>query len=364
MKIAARAIVTPERRHVQQIVFPNAEAAQAAAERIAKGDERSSTSPRSASSPKRTSISARVTKAAMIDRAVADAAFALKEGEVSAPVKGRFGTVLVQVLKIEPEQVRAVRAKSRDELKQRARDRARQGRDSRRLRQDRGRALDGKPLAEAAAKLKLAARTIEAIDRSGRDPDGRAGDRLPDAQRLLPRRSAPTSASRTIRCKFQDGYIWFDVAGITPSARPPARRGQGAGRDALARRQEIANAPATPRRPKCSTSSRPARRSPMSRPPTGSEDRDPRPASSAATRRRRFRPRTVDAVFRTAKDGSGTAEARGSPASRSCSASPTSRCRHVDVDSEEAKRIREALNRGLTEDVFGEYLGCLQRRSA
>ena len=43
-----------------------------------------------------------VTKADIIDPAVADAAFALKAGEVSAPVKGRFGTVLLQVGKIEP----------------------------------------------------------------------------------------------------------------------------------------------------------------------------------------------------------------------------------------------------------------------
>src|SRR4029077_8850008 len=43
-----------------------------------------------------------VTKADIIDPAVADAAFALKSGEVSAPIKGGFGTVLVQVGKIEP----------------------------------------------------------------------------------------------------------------------------------------------------------------------------------------------------------------------------------------------------------------------
>ena len=35
-----------------------------------------------------------VAKAGMIDRAVAEAAFALKEGEVSAPVKGRFDTTI------------------------------------------------------------------------------------------------------------------------------------------------------------------------------------------------------------------------------------------------------------------------------
>ena len=36
-----------------------------------------------------------VTKAELIDPAVANAAFALKDGEVSAPVQGRFGVVLL-----------------------------------------------------------------------------------------------------------------------------------------------------------------------------------------------------------------------------------------------------------------------------
>ena len=47
-----------------------------------------------------------VAKSAIIDPAIADAAFALPSGEISQPVQGRFGTALVQVLKIEPELVR------------------------------------------------------------------------------------------------------------------------------------------------------------------------------------------------------------------------------------------------------------------
>src|SRR6185436_16658393 len=43
-----------------------------------------------------------VAKSDIIDPAVADAAFSLKSGETSAPVKGRFGTVLLQAGKIEP----------------------------------------------------------------------------------------------------------------------------------------------------------------------------------------------------------------------------------------------------------------------
>ena len=43
-----------------------------------------------------------VAKSAIIDAKVADAAFALKTGEISQPIQGTFGTVLVKVGKIEP----------------------------------------------------------------------------------------------------------------------------------------------------------------------------------------------------------------------------------------------------------------------
>jgi peptidyl-prolyl cis-trans isomerase D len=108
--------VTPERRHVEQIDFPTAEAANAAAERIAKGATFVEIAKELGKTEKDIDLGL-VTKAGMIDRAVADAAFALKEGEVSVPVQGRFGTVLVQVLKIEPEQVRPFEAVA-GELKQ------------------------------------------------------------------------------------------------------------------------------------------------------------------------------------------------------------------------------------------------------
>src|SRR5262249_32748510 len=91
----------PEKREVRQIAFPNEEEAAAASERIAKratfedmdkdrGMNISDTEPGT------------VAKSEIIDPAMADAAFALKPGETSAPVKGRFGTALLQVGKIEP----------------------------------------------------------------------------------------------------------------------------------------------------------------------------------------------------------------------------------------------------------------------
>src|SRR5262249_20170899 len=90
---------TPERRHVEQIDFPSVEAAQAAADRVAQGTSFADVAKELGKSEKDIDLGT-VTKAGMIDRAVAEAAFALKEGEVSAPIKGRFGTVLVRVLAI------------------------------------------------------------------------------------------------------------------------------------------------------------------------------------------------------------------------------------------------------------------------
>src|SRR5215813_4577526 len=97
-------LATPERRQILQIVFPKAEDARAAADRIAKGETFEATAKERGLADKDIDLGT-VTRASMLDRVVADAAFALKEGEVSAPVQGRFGTVLVRVTKVEPEKI-------------------------------------------------------------------------------------------------------------------------------------------------------------------------------------------------------------------------------------------------------------------
>ena len=98
--------VTPERRHIEQIAFPSMEAAEQASQRIAQGTSYEEIAKELGKTEKDIDLGT-VTKTGMIDRAVADGAFALEEGAVSAPIQGRFGPVLVRVLKIEPEQVRS-----------------------------------------------------------------------------------------------------------------------------------------------------------------------------------------------------------------------------------------------------------------
>ena len=92
---------TPEQRHVQQMVFPNEDEAQAASAKIAQGTAFEAVAKERGLKESDIDLGT-IPKSGIIDQAVADAAFALKEGEVSAPIKGRFGTALVRVPKIQP----------------------------------------------------------------------------------------------------------------------------------------------------------------------------------------------------------------------------------------------------------------------
>src|SRR5476651_2709647 len=92
---------TPERREVHQIVFANEADAAAASDRIVKGLSFVDLVKERGLKDSDTFLGL-VTKADIIDSVVADAAFALKSGHASKPVKGTFGTVLLQIGKIEP----------------------------------------------------------------------------------------------------------------------------------------------------------------------------------------------------------------------------------------------------------------------
>lgn len=343
---------TPERRHLLQMDFPNPEAAQAAAERIAKGASFAEIAKELGKSEKDIDLGM-VPKAAVIDRAVADAAFALKEGEVSAPVKGRFGTVLVQVLKIEPEQVRSfdqVAGELKQELataraKSEVFDVYNKIEDAR---------AEGKSLAEAAANFKLEARTVE-VDRSGRDPAG-SPVKLPDAQRLLTAAFGTDVGVERDPLQAQDGYIWFDVVGITPSRERPFEEVKDQV-EARWREQEIAsrlNTKATQILDKLKAGATLADAAAQDHLKvetlTGlkrGEASGPLPAAA------------VDAVFATAKDAAGKAEA-GEPSEQVVFRVNDIVVPSLDMASEGAKRLVEALNRGLSEDILGEYIARLE----
>jgi peptidyl-prolyl cis-trans isomerase D len=345
--------VTPERRHVLQIDFPSVEAAQAAADRVAKGTSFVEIAKELGKTEKDIDLG-NVAKNAMIDRAVADAAFALKEGEVSAPVQGRFGTVLVQVVKIEPEQVRSFEEVAPELKQELATARAKSETLDIYNKIEDARA-EGKTLAEAAEMLKLPVRTIAAIDRSGRDDNGNPVN-LPDQQRLLPAIFSTDIGIERDPLQFQDGYLWYDVTGITPSQDRSLDEIKDQV-EARWREQEIAKRledkataildkvkggatlaeAAAPDRLKVETLAGIKR------------GQGSGPLSAAA----------VDAVFRTAKDAVGKADA-AMPAEQVVFRVTDIVVPKLDAASEDAKRISETLDRGLSEDLYAEYIAHLE----
>jgi peptidyl-prolyl cis-trans isomerase D len=344
---------TPERRHILQIDFPNAEAASAAAERIAKGASFTEIAKELGKGEKDIDLGT-VTKAALIDRAVADAAFALKEGEVSAPVQGRFGTVLVQAVKIEPEQVRSLEQVA-PELKQEiATARAKTEIFDVYNKIEDARA-EGKTLAEAAANLKLEARTIEAVDRSGRDPTG-TPVKLPDEQRLLAGAFSTDVGIERDPLQTQDGYVWYDVVAITPSRERPLDEVKDQV-EARWREQEIAARLTTK-----ATEILDKLKAGTTLADVAAQDRLKVETLSGLKRGQPSGPlpaAAVDTVFRTAKDAAGKTEA-SDPAEQVVFRVTDIVVPTLEKGSEDAKRILDTLNRGLSEDILGEYIAKLE----
>lgn len=212
--------VTPERRQVQQILFPNPEEARAASERITNGLSFADLAAEPGIKDRFTDLGM-IPKTAIVDRATADAAFALKPGTVSAPIEGRFGTVLVNVTKIEPGQSTPLEKVAAELKRDLALDRAKREVQSVRDKVEDER-LDGKTLAQAAEKLNLKLRTFNAVDRSGRDPDGNKIADLPEGVDVLASAfNADVGGDNDALPVQGGGFVWYDVMAVTPSRDRP-----------------------------------------------------------------------------------------------------------------------------------------------
>jgi len=207
---------TPERRELRQIIFPKPEEADTAHERIVKGASFDDIVKERGLKPSDTDVGM-VTKKDIIDPKVADAAFALKAGEVSAPVKGQFGTVMLTVGKIDPGSQKTYEEVVPQIKREIAENRAKSDLGTLRDKFEDERAA-GSTLAEAAKKLSLKSRIIDAVDRSGRGTDGKPIADLPKTPDVVASAFATDVGVDNDPLQLQNGgFLWYDVSGITPS---------------------------------------------------------------------------------------------------------------------------------------------------
>ncbi len=210
---------TPERRTIQQITFPSQADAEAAAARIREGAAFEAIATERGISAQDLELGS-FAKTEMLDQSVAEAAFALPQGAVSAPIAGRFGPVLVRVTQIQPEAVRPfeeVAAEIRQEL---ARDRARGEIESLHDAIEDMRA-GARPLADIAREKGLTLLQAPLVDAPGRDKAGNPVN-LPEAQALLRAAFASDIGVDNEPLRLPGGgYVWYDVTGIEPSRERP-----------------------------------------------------------------------------------------------------------------------------------------------
>jgi peptidyl-prolyl cis-trans isomerase D len=207
--------VTPEERTVDQLRFPTMEAAADAKEKLTAGTNFDQLVAEQGQGLDSVSLGT-LTRNQIIDKVVGDAAFALAEGEVSAPVAGTFGPALVRVRAIKPGASRSFEDAREELTKELAAERAVRAVQKRHdeLEDERS---GGMTLAEIAEKSGLRLRTVDAVSAEGKDPADQTVD-LPAAKELLAKAfESDVGVDNDPLALDGGGYVWFEIADILPA---------------------------------------------------------------------------------------------------------------------------------------------------
>ncbi|NMG38508.1 peptidylprolyl isomerase [Chelativorans sp. ZYF759] len=204
-----------EQRRIEQIVFGDADEAEAALARIRDGEDFAAVAQDLGRAPGDLLLGI-YAEGQVPDAAIGAAAFELDEGEVSDVVEGMFGAILLRVTEITPAGAEPL-ADVEDEIRQeialdRSSDMVMSVYDS----YEDARAA-GDTMQEAADSLQLNAVTIEAIDASGRTPDGSTLD-IPEASALVEEAFATEEGVENPPINIGTlGFLYYEVDAIAPS---------------------------------------------------------------------------------------------------------------------------------------------------
>jgi peptidyl-prolyl cis-trans isomerase D len=345
---------TPEKREVSQIVFPNEGEAQAARSRIASGTSFDDLAKERNLNPSDVNLGM-IAKTAIIDPAIADAAFALPSGEVSQPVQGRFGVALVKIGKIEPGVMPTFESVAAQVKKEIATERARAKVNEIQNKMEDERS-GGANVVEASQKLGLTPITIDAVDRSGRLPNGQPVANIPRGLDVVSQAFNSDVGVDNEPIQFAGGYVWYDVLGITPSRERTLDEVRGEV-EAKWREDQISSklrAKATEMVQKLEHGGTLAE---------VAASAGLKVDTAAGFRRDAATPgvpsAAITAAFRTPKDGVG--QTPGSGGSEWIVFRVTDVVvPPVETASEELKKLKDTLQRGLTDELVAQYVNKIE----
>lgn len=209
-------LAQPELRSLVQIVAPDAKAAADVAARLRKGEDPIAVAKIYGKSPV---VLADKPKTALPDRKVADAAFGLGEGQVSAPIAGELGQSVVKVTKITAAKAASLEtARPQIEADLRVQNAQAKAYDQTQAYQD---ARDsGASVVDAAAKagavvVKTAPVTAQGVDASGQPAAGLTPDVLKTAFAL------PAGGESELVEAGKGEYFALHVDAVNKAAMPP-----------------------------------------------------------------------------------------------------------------------------------------------
>jgi len=179
---------------------------------------------------------------------------------------------------------------------------------------------------------------------------------LPEPQRLLNTAFSTEPGVEIDPLQVEGGYVWFDVAGITPARE----RTLDEVKDQVQtrwREDEIASRLKTKAaeildkakagKPLSELASAEGLKAESK---TGIKRGDPSPPLSAVA---------IDAIFRAPKNGVGSAQAE-QPVEQLVFHVTDIVVPNIEAGSDSTKQLQESLNRALADDIFGEYIAQLE----
>jgi peptidyl-prolyl cis-trans isomerase D len=210
------AYTTPEKRKIEQLVFKDKKAAEDARARLDAGATFEEVVATEGKKLEDTELGT-LARDDVPDKPIADAAFSLPLNGTSNAVEGAFGPVLIHVSAIDPSVTKPLDEVSDSIRKNLALADASQALLDVHDSYEDARA-SGDTLEEATRKLNLKVTVIEAIDRSGKDPDGKDIANLPEAAKLLAGAFDTESGIENPPILLpSNGFVFYEVEGMTPA---------------------------------------------------------------------------------------------------------------------------------------------------
>jgi peptidyl-prolyl cis-trans isomerase D len=210
----------------------------------------------------------------------------------------------------------------------------------------------GASVVEAAQKLGLTAVTIDAVDRSGRLPSGKPVANIPRGLDVVSQAFNSDVGVDNDPISFNGGYVWYDVLGITPSRERSLDEVKDQVEtkwrdDQIASRLRTKATEMVQKLEQGGTLADEAASAGAKVETAVGFRRDASPPGVPA--------RAVTAAFRTAKDGLGQTAGTGNGEwivfrVTDITVPP------VDLASDDMKKLKETLERGLTDEQVGQYV--------